>query len=692
MNFYEGLHVILINNSHQSAYSGMTPAYIQDFYRINEIMIDLQRLCFNAGVTFINDEVIQLQTEEKKIILKNRPSIHYDLLSINTGCISKKNNIKIHENSKYIFIKPINNLIKNLKTLDEIIKNTNNMKINIIGGGVAAFEISFALRLRFQNKVLINIISKNILLEKNLNVKTIAELRKISKNMNISLIENDVIEIKKSELLLSNGDIIQSDLNLISTGAQIPEWIQNSSLEKIDEYIGIKPNLQSINDENIFAAGDVASIQNYQRPKSGVMAVRQGQILKENIFLKIQGKKLKKFRPQKNWLYIIGTYPNKALLNYMYFSFHSKWCWILKKWIDKSFIKKFSFPNKLNMKKKIISENLETRNQKMYCQGCGSKISKTTLTEYLSENSNNNELADSSIVKFSDHQILQTVDHIKLFSSIDPFDFGIISYLHSQNDIIAAGGSVHSLNISVGVPFGDGNTEIFYLKSFMKGIEHLSKIDNASIISGHSYQTFEPGITINMNGTYEFESKKTLARENNLIYLSKPLGVGYLMAAYFKNSHLLNSQDFNQLLSNMKLSNKDASKIAKKHQTKSMTDISGFGLASHLGDICKSSGLTANIHLNEKLLINANLEILKNFQSTGFKSNHQSISQYINSEGNNPYLDILYDPQTNGPLLMVIQENKKDSFEEDFLNLYQRQPILIGNFISKKEHWINVIN
>ena len=363
-----------------------------------------------------------------------------------------------------------------------------------------------------------------------------------------------------------------------------------------------------------------------------------------------------------------------------------------KKWIDKSFIKKFSFPNKLNMKKKIISDNFKITNQEMYCQGCGSKISKVTLLDYLSESSNNNELADSSIVKFSNNQILQTVDHIKLFNSIDPFDFGIISYLHSQNDIIAAGGSVHSLNISVGVPFGDGNTEIFYLKSFMKGVEYLSKFDNASIISGHSYQTFEPGITINMNGMYEHESKKTLARENNLIYLSKPLGVGYLLAAYFKNSDLLDSKDFNEVLTSMKLSNKNASEIAKKHQTKSMTDISGFGLASHLGDICKNSGLSANIHLDEKLLINPNLEILKKFQSTGYKSNYESVSHYIKSEGNNPYIDILYDPQTNGPLLMIIDENKKESFEEVFSSLYHKRPILIGNLISKKEHWINVIN
>ena len=142
----------------------------------------------------------------------------------------------------------------------------------------------------------------------------------------------------------------------------------------------------------------------------------------------------------------------------------------------------------------------------------------------------------------------------------------------------------------------------------------------------------------------------------------------------------------------MKLSNKNASEIAKKHQTKSMTDISGFGLASHLGDICKSSGLTANIHLDEKLLINPNLEILKKFQSTGYKNNYQSVSHYIKSEGNNPYTDILYDPQTNGPLLMIIEENKKDSFEKDFSNHYNKEPILIGNFITKKDHWINVIN
>ena len=73
-----------------------------------------------------------------------------------------------------------------------------------------------------------------------------------------------------------------------------------------------------------------------------------------------------------------------------------------------------------------------------------------------------------------------------------------------------------------------------------------------------------------------------------------------------------------------------------------------FRLASHLGDICKNSGLSANIHLDEKLLINPNLEILKKFQSTGYKSNYESVFHYIKNERNNPYIDILYDLKLMG--------------------------------------------
>ena len=265
-------------------------------------------------------------------------------------------------------------------------------------------------------------------------------------------------------------------------------------------------------------------------------------------------------------------------------------------------MKKFSFPEQNDMNKKIFNlNNFKDDIPKMYCQGCGSKVSKNTLVNYLSNQKTNNELSDATEIKFNHQDILQTIDHIKLFKSFNPYDFGIISYLHSQNDILSAGGSVHSLSVSIGVPFSENLVESFYLEYFMRGIQNEVTKDGALLASGHSYQTEEPAITITMNGSISQKSNKSLADEGNLIYLSKPLGTGYLLAAYFQNSKLLSISDFEKLLRYLKTGNNLAAKSGFSCGSQLMTDISGFGLASHLGDICQSSNLSAQIDLKEAI-------------------------------------------------------------------------------------------
>ena len=416
------------------------------------------------------------------------------------------------------------------------------------------------------------------------------------------------------------------------------------------------------------------------------MAVRQGQILKKNIFLKIQNKSMVKFKAQKNWLYLIGTYHNKAILNYHSISIHSSWCWYLKVLIDKNFIKKFSFPNKKIMNKKLIG----TKNilENMYCQGCGSKASKNSLVNYLSKKNENQLLSDASTIEHSSTKIIQSIDHIKLFSSMNPYDFGIISYLHSKNDILSAGGLIKSLSVSIGIPFADDRVESFFLEYFMEGIKSESIKDKAIIASGHTYQTHEPGITLNMNGQFDLQSNKDMAQENDLIYLSKPLGTGYLLAAYYLNSPLVLSQDIQKLYNFLKIDNQFAYEAARNNECKTMTDISGFGLASHLGDICYSSNLSARINLSSQILLNDKISILKNFESTGHYNNYKSNSQNIYIKNSNNLEKILYDPQTNGPMLMAINPINKEKFESDFHNLYQRKPLLIGSFEKKLDNLI----
>ena len=343
----------------------------------------------------------------------------------------------------------------------------------------------------------------------------------------------------------------------------------------------------------------------------------------------------------------------------------------------------------------MTKKNLElekSKDVKMYCQGCGSKVSKNTLVNFLNEEKSNPELSDASIINTSTSSLLQSIDHIKLFTSLNPYDFGIISYLHSQNDILSSGGSVQTISVSQALPFSEGIIENFYMEYFMKGIKSESIKDDSVIVSGHSYQSKEPGITITMNGVFEKQISKNQGQEDDLIYLSKPLGTGYLLAAYFNNSDFLSSIDFQNLLEWLKKGNSQASEISKSFKSNVTTDISGFGLASHLSDICKSSKLSAEIKLNKDILINKNIGILENFKSTGFDNNYSSSVSEILISDSNKLKNILYDPQTNGPLLLSIHKKDQIEFEKKFQLKLGFRPILLGKFKRSGDKLINVID
>ena len=130
MNRIKGLHTVLISELYEATYSGMTPGYINKDFSKEDISIDLQRLCFNAGATFIKDKVVKIETKNQKLELQNFHSINYDLLSINTGSISNSKKINIENSSKYFFVKPISSLVKNLEKIDQIIKNKKKKNFN----------------------------------------------------------------------------------------------------------------------------------------------------------------------------------------------------------------------------------------------------------------------------------------------------------------------------------------------------------------------------------------------------------------------------------------------------------------------------------------------------------------------------------------------------------------------------------
>ena len=479
-------------------------------------------------------------------------------------------------------------------------------------------------------------------------------------------------------------------------------WIINSGLS-LDEngFIKINSFLQSESHKNIFATGDIASLNYQKRAKSGVMAVRQGEKLKENLFIFFLNKELVRFRPQSSWLSLIGTGGKSALLDWGLFTINGKLIWQLKEFIDRKFIKKFSFESPMNNLKDSIKLPLSDKiidqiNLRMRCEGCGSKLSKNDLSDYLhNTNSLNAEvLSDAATINIPHNEFTQSIDHIKYFAEMNPYNFGRIAYLHSQNDILSAGSEVNSFSVSLGLPYNENEAQKYFLEYFMQGINSESEIDKSIFASGHTYTSEEPGITINMNGIKVLDTHKNQAVEGDLIYLTKPLGIGFLMAAFNHNSINLTARVYEKIINNMLISNKNAFAIAKKYNAKPLTDISGFGLGSHLIDICKSSNLSTSLKLNRDIVINGCLEDLKLYKSSAYEDNRTNAISEIeildNNQETHNISKILFDPQTSGPLLISLNKDLKQKFEIEFEKNYNFKPILIGHFRKKEKFSISV--
>ena len=107
-------------------------------------------------------------------------------------------------------------------------------------------------------------------------------------------------------------------------------------------FIEVNSFLQSVSHPHVFASGDAASMVGADLPKSGVYAVRQGKPLAENIFRYITERKLKAYKPQNHVLALLSMSNKVAIASRGPLAVKNRGAWILKNFIDRKFIEKYT--------------------------------------------------------------------------------------------------------------------------------------------------------------------------------------------------------------------------------------------------------------------------------------------------------------------------------------------------------------
>lgn len=279
--------------------------------------------------------------------------------------------------------------------------------------------------------------------------------------------------------------------------------------------------------------------------------------------------------------------------------------------------------------------------------------------------------------------LIQTID---FFTPIvdDPYDFGQIAVANSLSDCYTMGGTpITALNI---VCFPSKLLDISILQAVLRGGADKMKEAGIVLIGGHSIDDKEMKYGLSVTGTVNPKKLVTNggAKAGDKLILTKPLGTGILSTAV--KAGMAQSKTIKALTQSMATLNKKASELMLKYKAHSCTDITGFGLAGHAQQMAQNSKVGMRI-FTESLpyFPEAPQFAEQGLCPGGLVRNRDFYSKYVSYKKQPPQyiIDLLFDPQTSGGLLISIEQGKADELLSELEKAGYKYSAIIGEITSR---------
>ena len=310
--------------------------------------------------------------------------------------------------------------------------------------------------------------------------------------------------------------------------------------------------------------------------------------------------------------------------------------------------------------------------------GCGCKIAPAILSDMLStmplrglpkdllvgtETSD-----DAAVYRLNDTQAL--VATTDFFTPVvdDPYDFGRIAATNAISDIYAMGARPIMALALVGMPLE--KLPVSVIRQVLEGGESVCAQAGIPIAGGHSIDTLEPIYGLVALGLVHPDKvkKNSSAKAGDVLILGKPLGIGILSAALKKGK--LSEAGYRQMIDWTTRLNTPGEKLADMPGVHALTDVTGFGLAGHLLEICRGSKLSAEVKFDALPVISEALDWLKQGVATGASDrNWKGYGQDVRFSGDEWKRKLLTDPQTSGGLLVACAPDA----QERVLKIFKEQ-------------------
>jgi selenide, water dikinase len=705
-----GVRLTMICRETHTPYSGMLPGLVAGHYEFDEAHIDLGPLCRFAGARLYHDEAIGLDLDAQSIHCRGRPPVKYDIVSMNIGSTPQTSGVP-GADGNVVPVKPINQFISHWQSMiDRVLARNSGVRIGVVGTGAGGVEILLAVKHRLRRALLERgrtddhieyyLFGDTGEILPSHNARARRAFQRVLRDQRVHVLAGEaVVEVSPGRLVSAQGTEYALDEMLWVTAAGAASWLAGSGLRVDGQgFIAVNDALQSISHPSVFAAGDIASVENHPRPKSGVFAVRQGRPLADNLRRALQGRPLLPFRPQRHFLSLITTGDKYAVASRGNWALEGRLVWRWKDWIDRRFMRRYSvLPEMTQAQQPALASGLadaaaikEISAIAMRCGGCGAKVGSTVLDRALSQLQpirrpdiliGLDAPDDAAVAAVPPGKVmLHTVDYFRAFID-DPYIFGQIAANHSLGDIFAMGGEPQSALAIATVPFGLESKVEDQLSQLMAGALKVLNEAETALVGGHTSEGAELAMGFAVNG---FADRARLLRKGGMqpgdrLILTKPLGTGTLFAADMRMK--AKGRWIDAALTSMVQSNRAAALCLHNHGATACTDVTGFGLLGHLVEMTKPSGVDVELMLDalpflDGALDTVRLGILSSLQPQNVRLRRaiRDISTFAQDER----LPLIFDPQTAGGLLASVPGDRSDACLAELKQLGYGDAAIIG--------------
>ena len=299
---------------------------------------------------------------------------------------------------------------------------------------------------------------------------------------------------------------------------------------------------------------------------------------------------------------------------------------------------------------------------------------------------------DAGVYRVSDDlALIQTVD---FFTPIvdEPFAFGQIAAANALSDIYAMGGIPKTaLNL---VAFPAGQMDMAVLNAVLAGGLEIMQHAGVALIGGHSIQDKEMKYGLSVTGFIHPDKiiQNTGLHVGDQLILTKPIGTGIINTAI--KGGIAGTETIEMVTQLMTVLNRDAAEAMAHYPVSACTDITGFGLLGHLAEMISDTGVGIQLNSQSIPLIPGTIDFAKQGFIPGGTFNNKSFrsNQVIPEAHIDPLLvDIFFDPQTSGGLLMGVRKETAGNLLADLQKSGVKSAVIIGEVTSEPAGQITIV-